>query len=106
MAYLFKSYCYETIQDASNAVYSSFELPFGVIQSVSGTGSPLSISYVYQSNNALKTGTFNYSLATCTKLGFDNSFSGLTAVDSTLIGSSVVSVLIAAWAMKVVKRAL
>ena len=106
MSYLFKSYCYETMEEVSNAVYSSFELPFGVIQSVSGSGGGLSISYLYQDGGALNTGTFNYPLVSCTKLGFDNSFSGLTAADSTLIGSSVVSVLIAAWAIKIVKRVL
>ena len=106
MAYLFKSYCYETIDQASNAVYSQFELPFGVIQSVTGSDSNLLISYLYQSSNGLSVGSFNYSLASCTKLGFDNSFSGLTAADSTLIAGAVVSVLISAWVAKVVRRML
>lgn len=106
--FLFKSYCYETIDQASNAVYSSFELPFGVIQSVTPNGSTLSISYLHQNQNQteLSSSTFNYSLATCDKLGFDNSFSGLTKKDSVDISAAIVAVLIAAYAAKIVRRAL
>jgi hypothetical protein len=106
MAYLFKSYCYETVAEVANAVHSSFLLPFGVIQSVDANGSNLSVSYLYQSSSGLVSSSFIYPLATCEKLGFDNSFSGLTQIDSVAIGSAVVSVLIAAWSIKIIKRML
>ena len=106
MSYLVNSYCYESISEASNAVYSHYILPFGVVQSVTSSGSVLTVNFIYLSGIQTKTGSFNYTLASCTKLGFDSSFSGLTAADSTLIAGSIVSVLIAAWVAKVVRRML
>lgn len=102
--FLYKSYCYETVEQVATSIHSSFFLDgFGVIQSVTYSGSTLTVNYL---NSSSSLSNFSYQLTTCEKLGFDNSFSGLSSSDSTLIGSSVVSVLIAAWAIKIVKRAL
>ncbi len=105
--FLFQSYCYETINETANALYSSFVLPFGVIQSVTPNGGDnLLISYISENNGVLFSSTFNYSLAQCEKLGFVNTFSGLTKDDAISISAAIVSVLIAAFAVKVVRRAL
>lgn len=101
--FLYKSYCYETVEQVAASVHSAFDLPFGVIQSVAPSGSSLTITYLDVNANPA---AFSYTLATCEKLGFDNSFSGLTKDDSVLIASSMVSVLIAAWVAKIVRRAL
>jgi hypothetical protein len=102
--YLYKSFCYETVEQVAASVHSSFFLEgFGVIQSVSGGSSGLTVSYLHSSGNLL---SFSYPVATCEKLGFDNNFSGLTKDDSVQISSAIVGVLIAAWAIKIVRRAL
>ena len=89
--YLYKSYCYETPQQVADSIQSSFFLEgFGVIQSVSVVGSGVTVNYLNSNGNLFN---FSYSLATCTKLGFDNSFTGLTVDDSIQISSAVVAVL-------------
>lgn len=101
--YLYKSYCYETVEQVAASIHSSFFLDgFGVIQSVTYSGSTLTVNYLNASSSL---SNFSYPLATCEKLGFDNSFSGLTKDDSLHISESMVGVLIAAWAIKIVKRA-
>jgi hypothetical protein len=100
--YLYKSFCYETVQQVADSVHSSFFLEgFGVIQSVNASGSGLTIDYL---DANLNQASFSYPLATCEKLGFDNSFLGLTAQDSFSIGSAVAGVLIVAWSIKIVRR--
>jgi hypothetical protein len=100
--YLYKSFCYETIGQVSDSVHSSFFLEgFGVIQSVSAGGFGLNVNYLNSSGNLM---SFSYPLATCEKLGFDNSFTGLTVDDSIQISSAVVGVLIAAWGIKILRR--
>lgn len=101
--YLYNSYCYETAQQVAASIQSSFTLPFGVIQSVIPSGSSLTISYL---DGSKKLGTISYPLATCEKLGFDNNFSGLSAKDSLFLAETMVGVLITAWAIKIVRRAL
>ncbi len=102
--FLYKSYCYETVSQVAASVHSSFYLDgFGVIQSVSYAGSDLTVNYL---NSSLTPLSFSYPLTTCEKLGFDNNFSGLSQDDSLHLAESVVGVLIAAWAIKIVKRAL
>ena len=100
--YLYKSFCYQTVEQAATSVHSSFFLEgFGVIQSVNASGSVLTINYL---NSNLNQASFSYPLATCEKLGFDNSFFGLTKEDSVALGSAVIGVLIVAWSIKVVRR--
>lgn len=102
--YLYKSYCYETSQQVADSIHSSFFLEgFGVVQSVSGFGSSLTVNYLTSSGNLQ---SFVYSIATCEKLGFDNSFSGLTRDDSITLSASMVGVLISAWVIKIIRRAL
>ena len=102
--YLYKSYCYETVEQVAASVHSSFFLEgFGVIQSVSGFGSSLTVNYLHSSGNLQ---SFVYPIATCQKLGFDNNFSGLTRDDSLALAASMVGVLISAWVIKIVRRAL
>ena len=100
--YLYKSFCYETVQQVADSVHSSFFLEgFGVIQSVNAAGGGLTINYL---DTNLNQASFSYSLASCEKLGFDNSFLGLTVQDSLAIGSAVAGVLIVAWSIKIVRR--
>lgn len=100
--YLYKSFCYETVEQVAASVHSSFFLEgFGVIQSVNASDSVLTIDYL---DSNLNQASFSYSLATCEKLGFDNSFLGLTKEDSVSIGSAVAGVLILAWTIKIVRR--
>ena len=102
--YLFKSYCYETTEQVAASVHSSFFLDgFGIIQSVTVNNTVLNVTYLTPSQTIQN---FTYSLASCEKLGFDNSFSGLSQADSIQIGQSVAGVLLAAWAIKIVKRVL
>ena len=102
IGYLYKSFCYETSAQVAASVHSAFFLDgFGVIQSVSGGGYDLTVTYLNSSGNLL---SFVYPIATCEKLGFDNSFTGLTAADSIQISSAVVGVLIAAWSIKILRR--
>ncbi len=102
--YLYKSYCYETSQQVADSIHSSFFLEgFGVVQSVSGFGSSLTVNYLTSSGNL---SSFSYSLVSCEKLGFDNSFSGLSKEDSLALSASMVGVLVAAWCIKIVRRAL
>jgi hypothetical protein len=102
--YLYKSYCYETSQQVADSIHSSFFLEgFGVIQSVSGGGSSLTVNYLNLSGNL---SSFSYSLVSCEKMGFDNSFSGLTKEDTLLLSGSMIAVLVSAWAIKIVRRAL
>ncbi|MDD5215381.1 MAG: hypothetical protein PHQ03_07595 [Methylococcales bacterium] len=100
--YLYKSFCYETVEQVADSIHSAFFLDgFGVIQSVSSFGSGVTVNYL-NSNGNLQ--SFVYPLATCEKLGFDNSFTGLTVDDSIQISSAVVGVLIAAWCIKILRR--
>lgn len=102
--YLYKSYCYETAQQVADSIHSAFFLEgFGVIQSVSGFGSGATVNYLNSSGNLQ---SFVYPIATCQKLGFDNSFSGLTKDDSIALSGAMVGVLLAAWAIKISRRAL
>lgn len=102
--YLYKSYCYETVQQVADSIHSAFFLDgFGVIQSVSSFGSSVTVNYLNSSGNLQN---FVYQLATCEKLGFDNTFSGLTRDDSLALSSGMVGVLVSAWAIKIVRRAL
>lgn len=102
--YLYKSYCYETSQQVADSIHSAFFLEgFGVIQSVSGASSSLTINYLTSSGNL---SNFSYSLVSCEKMGFDNSFSGLTRDDSLALSSGMIGVLVAAWVIKIVRRAL
>lgn len=102
--YLYKSYCYETPAQVAASIHSSFFLDgFGVIQSVNYSDSGLIINYL---NSSLAFSSFSYPLVTCEKLGFDNNFSGLTKDDAVHIGESMVGVLVAAWAIKIIRRAL
>lgn len=103
MAYLFKSYCYETVDQVAASVHSTFDFPLGVMQSVVPSGSSLTITYLDANANL---SNFSYPLATCQKLGFDNSFSGLTKDDSVVLGSALAAVLISAWAIKIIRRSL
>ena len=102
IGYLYKSFCYQTVEQVAASVHSSFFLEgFGVIQSVSGIGGGLTVNYLDSSGHLL---SFIYPLATCEKLGFDNNFTGLTVDDSIQISSAVVGVLIAAWCIKILRR--
>lgn len=102
--YLYKSFCYETAEQVAASLHSSFFLEgFGVIQSVSSVGSVLSVNYLTSSSTIQN---FSYPLATCEKLGYDNSFTGLTKDDSLFIAQSMVGVLLAAWAIKIIRRAI
>jgi hypothetical protein len=103
--YLYKSYCYETVQQVAASLHSSFFLEdFGVIQSVSSLGNGgLTVNYLNANGNLQN---FFYPLATCEKLGFDNTFSGLTKNDSLVLSSGMVGVLVVAWAIKISRRTL
>lgn len=102
--YLYKSYCYETAQQVADSIHSAFFLEgFGVIQSVSGIDGGITVNYLNFSGNLL---SFSYPLVSCEKMGFDNTFSGLTKEDTLFLSTSMVGILIAAWAIKIVRRVL
>ena len=102
--YLYKSYCYETVGEVAASVHSSFFIDgFGIVQSVYSNGSVLTVNYLTPSNTL---SSFNYSLASCQHLGHDQSFTGLTKEDSVDISSAMIGVLISAWAIKIIRRAL
>lgn len=105
--FLYKSFCYQSLSEVASSVQSEFVLPFGVIQSVSlFSESSLSISYLHSVNGSVLQDSLIYPVASCEKLGFNNSFSGLTSEDSSFIGSTVAGVLLAAWSIKILKRLL
>ena len=125
-SYLYKSYCYSTMQQVADQIKSNLVLDgFGLVNNTLSNGSYINIYYRPISGTATTTtstsspanpyGTtttqpaqqvYAFTPPTCEKLGYSSSFSGLDQKDSLLISESVVAVLILAWTFKVVSRSL
>jgi len=98
--YLYKSYCYEDLQTIADIFKSDVYLPNGLL-----------IDQVVVSNGRLfvldeNTNYFNFGLPTCTTLGFTSTYTGITTDDAVVLGSSVSLVLVIAWGIKILRRAL
>lgn len=105
---LFNGYCYETITEAANAEISGAVLPassgsavaveFNVIDSISGT---------LQFNTSDST---SYSIVrvypSCSSVGYQHNFTGLTLEDATITSWSVFAVFAVVWGIKILRRGL
>jgi len=103
MPNLYKSYCYSSLDEVAQAVKS---------QVFTGDGSIIVDAVVNASSvditTQLLTNFTVYSITppACTKLGFDSSYTGITTADAVYYGSAVSLVLIIAWGIKIIRRAL
>jgi len=101
--YLYKSYCYETLQEIADSIQSTVFFGDGfVIDNVS-----VGLNTVVIDSIKLSTHYFYTVIPPlCSEIGFNNSYSGLTVSDSLELWGLSLVVLVAAFAVKVLKRAL
>lgn len=103
--YLYKSYCYADLQSVKSSIQSNITLDgFGLLQSVDVI-SVDKLGITYQLPDGTQSAVV-YTAPSCDRLGFDNSYTGLTVSDSVDLSMMVLLVLITAWSMKVLRRAL
>lgn len=100
--YLYKQFCYETIDDVASSILSaSIQGDGAFVDSVTTYTSSIDINMV----NRNQAWTYTYNPPSCSQLGFDNSFFGVTALDSVELAWMCSAVLIATWAVKTIRRA-
>jgi len=103
MPNLYKSYCYSSLDEVAQAVKSQvFTGDGSIITGAAVNG--LSIDISTQLINKIT--VYSITPPACTKLGFDSSYTGITTADAVYYGSAVSLVLIIAWGIKIIRRAL
>ncbi|MDO9104759.1 MAG: hypothetical protein Q7U57_07335 [Methylovulum sp.] len=103
--YLYKSYCYPDLNAVRSTVQSQHQIDgFGLIQTVDVISSDtLAITYLQPDTSVL---TVNYQAPTCQQPGFDNSYTGLTVEDATELSGLIILVLVIAYGIKLLRRAI
>lgn len=103
MYYLHKSYCYETLQDVADTIYSQVFLGNGdAINSASVQGTSIQIAASNQQGSYIVTTT----PPSCETLGFNNSYFGVDPVTAAQLGFACGLAILSVWAVKIGKRAL
>lgn len=119
--YLYNSYCYETINLAAQSFYSQgFINGFGVLQGYSIKNLDTVTFSFFVSNSAVTTkngngngggntttftiASIDYQFQSCSSLGFDNSFFGVSPIDSVLVTFAVISLLAVAYYFKILRK--
>jgi len=97
---MYKSYCYESLYKIKDIIKSELFLQDGTrVEDVVVQSGHITI---YDPN-------YNMSMfypPTCSQLGFSSSYTGITTPDAVLLGSSISLVLVIAWGIKILRRAL
>jgi len=99
---LYKSYCYPTLDDVALNIVSNPVNDFGIVSSATVVDQTIDINYSVKNQN--------YSIIVtppdCSKLGFNNSYTGLSTADSLEISAGITLILVTAFCLKVLKRPL
>jgi hypothetical protein len=100
---LHNSYCYSTLAEVRDSVWSDPDIGSGfLISDVTISGSQLLVTA--KKSNTIK--TYTLTPPTCSEVGFNNSYSGLTVADSLELWGLSLLVMATAFSIKVIKRAL
>jgi len=102
MPKLYNSFCYADLDSVANSLGSNFFIGDGqVLQSVTILNADqLSLSFLKEA----VTNTYTITVPDCPRLGFDNSFFGVSMQDSVDVTWLSAGILIAAWAIKTMRR--
>lgn len=101
--YLYNSYCYATLQDVSDSIYSQVFLGNGdSISSISIVGNSLQITANNQQASYIVTTT----PPACDSLGFNNSYFGIDPATAAQLAFACGLAILSVWAVKIGKRAL
>jgi len=101
MPFLYKSHCYETLSQVVSSIQSTPMLGDGYIL----TNAVASLNDVLiTAQKELITANYTFTPPICSKLGFDNSYSGLTTVDSLELWALGSVAMAAAYASKLLRR--
>jgi hypothetical protein len=106
--YLYNSYCYSDINAAADSLYSSAVINgIGIIQSYNVLNLD-TVQYSVLAVNPINSKSFNfvfsYTFKTCSQLGFDNTYFGLTNQDIITISWQVVLCMTIAWGFKQIRQ--
>jgi hypothetical protein len=99
--YLYKNFCYETIDEVADSIYSEVFLGNGdAINSVTVAGNTVQITASNQNSSYLVTTT----PPSCTQPGFNNSFFGVDIDTAAELGFMCAFAVISVWCIKIAKR--
>jgi len=100
---MYNSFCYESLEAVSASIGSNYFIGDGyVVIDTTISGSNINVT----ARKELINQTYTITPPSCTKLGFDNSYSGLSPVDALEIGALCTLVMASAFYFKVLKRGL
>lgn len=100
---LYKSHCYATLQEVADSIQSSPDIGAGyMVSSAVVSGSNVAVT----ANFGASVANYTVSPPTCSQVGFNNSYSGLTVADSLELWGLALLVMATAFSIKVIKRAL
>ncbi len=101
---LYKQYCYENLGDVRRSILSQMSIDgFGIVQSVTSSSGVITVNYLDPSNSV---NSFTFRPPNCDTLGYDNSYTGISTTDAIELGSMFTAVLVIAWTIKIIRRAL
>ena len=100
---LYNSYCYPDISSVADSFSSQLVLGNGSFIS-SVTFSTQSLFVTTNLNGVFS--SYTVTPPDCNRLGFDNSFTGVTTQDAVLYGSLMMSAFVSAYVFKLIKRVL
>lgn len=105
MPQLYKQYCYQSNSEVIDSILSEMIIPeYGQVTSATNNLGDITVNYI-DSNTGINS-TFVFNPPNCQTLGFDNSFTGITPVEAVELSWLVVTALIAAYAVVILRKAL
>ena len=100
---LYNSYCYPDLTAVASSMKSDFFIGGGYVL----TDAVVNLTDIdITAKSGINVFTYTVTPPICTKLGFDNSYTGITTADAVELGSQVSLVLIIAWGIKILRRSL
>ncbi len=101
--YLYHDYCYTTQGVIDSLMSQSFMPHVGVVLNATHSGSG-NFAVLFQDYQTSTQQTYTLTLPACDRLGFDNSYTGLTVEDSQELAWAIVLVLVVAFSFRSLKR--
>jgi len=101
--YLYNSFCYQDLDSVASSIASNVFMGDGyVVLSATANTSTIDIIAKHQNTN------YSYTITPpeCTKLGFDNSYTGYDMADAAVLSGYGLLILVAAFAARTARRGL
>ncbi len=114
MPNMYQGYCYPTLNDVAQALLSenTISAASGMLSAnvavTTATPNQLLITYAYKAYSTAAQTSYQLTrlFPTCTNIGYQHNQTGIDLVDATATSWAVVGVLVAAWAITVMRKTL